>query len=62
MKKSKLPILRCINYDTLEVIECRCSRKQMRKMASMHQGKKFKYRNIKIFEVHEWAYKPGGTL
>jgi len=58
MKKSKRPILRCVNYDTLEVIESRCSRKRMRKMAA-YPGRKTKYRNIKIFEVQDWAYNGG---
>ena len=57
MKKSKLPILRCINYDNGEVIESRCSRKRMRKMASLYAGRKTKYKNIKIFAVHNWAYE-----
>jgi hypothetical protein len=59
MKKSKRPILRCVNYDTFEVIECRCSRKRMRKIAGMYKGRKTKYKNIKIFEVQDYAYDGG---
>lgn len=55
-----MKILRCINMENGEVIESTCSRKRLKKYAYMSgktAGKPFKFTNLKIYQVPEWAYK-----
>lgn len=55
-----MKILRCINMENGEVIESTCSRRQMKKKAYLYgktAGKPFKFTNLKIYQVSEWAHK-----
>lgn len=58
--KTMRPILRCVNMANGEVIESTCSRRQMKKKAycfGKEAGKPFKFTNLKIYQVSDWAYK-----
>jgi hypothetical protein len=55
-----MKILRCINMENGEVIESTCSRRRIKEYAYMYgktTGKPFKFTNLKIYQVSEWAYK-----